>query len=79
MAKVKIDVTVKYTVSLSDVEVNDEMAQLLVQFAHETIDTCESSGEKAKVADWIADHINERDCCDYEAEIEDLYIDGEPY
>lgn len=79
MAKIDIDVTVKYTVSLSDVEVNDEMAQSLVQFVHETIEPCESIGDKAKVADWIADHINERDCCKYEAEIEDLFIDGEPY
>ena len=80
MAKINIDVEVKYRVSLSDVEVDDKMAQLLVQYAHETVDTlCPSNSKQAIVADWISDNIHEQDCCDYEATIDDLYVDGEPY
>jgi hypothetical protein len=79
MAKIDIDVTVKYTVSLSDVEVTGSFAKLLAKFIGSTIEPCTSSGDKAKVADWIADNISERDCCEYEAEIENLSIDGEPY
>ena len=77
--KINIDVVVKYRVSLSEVEVSDDMAQLLVQYAHETINTDSYDKKELEVADWITNNIHEDDCCDYEAEIDDLYINGEPY
>lgn len=77
MAKIDIDVTVKYTASVSDVEVSDSFAELLAKFTHHTVEPC-AKGDAEKVANWIADNINERDCYEYEAEIDDLYINGEP-
>lgn len=79
MAKMKIDVEVVYRVSLSEVEIDDDMAQLFVNHNYETInmDTCDK--DETKVLDWITDHIHENDCYDYEATIEQLYINNEPY
>lgn len=79
MSKINISVEITYRVELSNVEVDDKMAQLFVQYCHEEIDPTMAKDGEAKVADWIANNIKEEDWCDYKAEIDDLYIDGEPY
>ena len=77
--KANIDVEVRYRVSLSEVEVDEKLAQLMVDFIRETITTDSADKRKLELVDWITNNIHEDDCCDYEAEITDLMINGEPY
>lgn len=77
--KANIDVEVRYRVSLSEVEVDEKLAQLMVDFVRETITTDSADKRELELVDWITNNIYENDCCDYEAEITDLMINGEPY
>ena len=77
--KANIDVEVRYRVLLSEVEVDEKLAQLMVDFVRETITTDSADKRELELVDWITNNIYENDCCDYEAEITDLMINGEPY
>lgn len=79
MSKIDIDVRVTYRVSLSDVEVTEDVAQALVQYAEETLTNLPQCKMESTAFEWVADNIHVDDCYDYESEIEGLKIDGEDY
>lgn len=77
MNKININVRVTYMVSLQDVEVTDDVAIALAHYEGETLTNLPQNSEEDMAFNWITDHIREDDCCDYEAEIELLEINGE--
>lgn len=81
MAEINITVDVTYRVKLSNVEVKDDIAKVLAQYVQKTIydDDVDIDKNKTIAMEWIAEHIQEKDFCDYEATIEELTIDGEQY
>lgn len=76
--KVDIDVVVKYRVSLSDVMVDDDMAQLMTNNKG-TMLNCYDYPDEDELVNWVMDNIREEDACDYHVRITDLTINGEPY
>ena len=65
-----IDVTVKYTVGLQEVEVDDNVYEELMSAADETgaVDEC----KYPEAMNWIRNNIEEGDCGHWECEIEDI-------
>lgn len=77
MSKIDIDVRVTYWVSLSGVEVTEDVAQALAQHAGEILTNLPQCEMESTAFEWVEDNIHLNDCCDYEAEIEFLKIKGE--
>lgn len=65
-----ITVKVAYQVGLGDLEVTDEVYKILNK-CYENGDTIDLS-DNGKLRDWLTSNIQERDCCEWEAEIEDF-------
>lgn len=76
MKKIKnLTVKVTYRVGLGDVEMPDEVYEQLTEAAEDG-DTIESGGIKyTEAAEWLSNNIRERDCMDWEAEIEEAELD----
>jgi hypothetical protein len=69
------DLTVKvtYRVGLVDVEMPQKVYDQIVEAAENGDDIDPSDPRKyTDAADWLSDNIRERDCMDWEAEIEDV-------
>ena len=71
----EITVTVKYTVSLGDIEnvpgaVYDELRDAFESCT--TISPMSVRNEYQLAAEWISENIKEADCMDWECEIDDL-------
>jgi len=73
------DLTVKvtYRVGLGNVEMPEKVHQQLLE-ASENGDEIEMGGisKYPDAYDWLSDNIRERDCMDWEAEIEDVSENG---
>jgi len=65
-------VTVKYSVGLGNVEMPEEAYKQLVEAADNgiAIDPCGMTYLEA--ADWLGENIKERDCMDWECEVDDI-------
>ena len=76
MKRIKdLTVTVTYTVSLSDIEVNEKVFDALNALADRGCLHCNlvDRDEQAGTAlEWLGDNINENDACDWEYEIEEM-------
>lgn len=69
------DLTVKvtYRVGLGDVEMPQKVYDQIVEAAENGDDIDPSDPRKyADAADWLSENIRERDCMDWEAEIEEV-------
>lgn len=65
-----ITVKVTYQVGLGSLEVADEMYNALKK-CHKDGDIIDLS-DYSKLRDWLTSNIQERDCCEWEAEIEEF-------
>lgn len=74
MKKVSFDAEVVYRVSLTDVEVDDEIAGLLEEQEGEVLDPAEVIGKQSKVLDFAIDKVNENDACDWTVTLENIEI-----
>lgn len=73
MKKIKdLMVKVTYTVSLSDVEVPDEVFDELAKAYDEGGDMSEWDNELENANEWLSDNIRQEDATDWEYEIENF-------
>lgn len=73
MKKIKdLMVKVTYTVSLSDVEVPDEIFDELAKAYDEGGDMSEWDNELENANEWLSDNIRQEDATDWEYEIENF-------
>ena len=76
MKRIKdLTVTVTYTVSLSDVEVNEKVFDALNALADRGCLHCNLVDRDELVGtafEWLGDNINENDACNWEYEIEEM-------
>ena len=76
MKRIKdLTVTVTYTVSLSDVEVNEKVFDSLNALADRGSVHCDFAGRDEQIGtafEWLGDNINENDACGWEYEIEEM-------
>lgn len=71
--KVKtINVTVKYTVELGDIEIPENIYNELDSGSHEGLEFDPTIPRKIDAAQWLADNIREGDCMDWTAEVFDI-------
>ena len=68
-----LTVEVKYRVGLGNVEVPDDVFEQLVEAADnwDRIDPT-MMNKYVEAAEWLTENIRERDCMDWECEIEDI-------
>jgi len=68
-----LTVEVKYRVGLGSVEMPQEVYDQLIE-ATDNGDVIDPSGmpKYPEAAEWLSDNIRERDCMDWECEIEDI-------
>lgn len=73
------DLTVKvtYRVGLGEVEMPEKVHQQLLEASKKDDEIKMGSISKYSDAyEWLSDNIRERDCMDWEAEIEDVSVNG---
>jgi len=68
-----LTVEVKYRVGLGDVEMPQKVYDQLIE-ATENGDVIDPSGmlKYPEASEWLSDNIRERDCMDWECEIEEI-------
>jgi len=73
MKKIKdIRVTVKYRVGIGGLEVPDEVHQQLQKIEKEGIEVGPDDMEYTDAVEWLTSHIKEKDCMDWQCEIDEL-------
>jgi len=74
MAKVNLNVTVKYTVNL-EVDMDMEQISCLSEYIGKTIDIFTPNSGEEYIAFWIADNVREDNSTEFEATIDDMIVD----
>jgi hypothetical protein len=69
-----LTVTVTYRAELEDIQVSDEIYNQLYAM-HGLWRQSRLDSDCTKAGEWLSEHINESDGCDWEFEIDNLYVE----
>lgn len=67
-----LTVTCKYSVSMSGIEVPDDVYDALMENYELNPDDCRNTKEMNKAIDWLASHVHENDAFDWGYDIDDV-------